>query len=155
MNRRTPREKRHNMAIDNMAIETLNVTSPELLRVVKVDPQADERWEPFVAAHPEGTIYHHPVWLQVLEKTYGYRPACLLCEDIDGRVRGVFPLLETRGLITGKGLLSLPRTPTAGPIALDPRATTALLQTAVKRASAERGTKLQLKMSSADLHGLV
>src|SRR5690349_23772813 len=126
-----------------MAIETLSLTSPQVLRVVRVDPQADERWEPFVAAHPEGTIYHHPVWLQVLEKIYGYRPASLLCEDTDGRVRGVLPLLETHGPITGRGLLSLPRTPTAGPIALDPRASTALLQAAVKRVSAERGTKLQ------------
>jgi len=51
--------------------------------------------------------------------------------------------------------LSLPRTPTAGPITLDQQATTALLQAAVKRVSAQRGTRLQLKMGSADLNGLV
>jgi hypothetical protein len=40
----------------------------ELLRAGEVDPWTNSRVEAFVVAHPHGTIYHHPVSLQLLEK---------------------------------------------------------------------------------------
>ena len=40
------------------------------MRVVEVDPQTDPRWEAFVAAHPDGLVYHHPAWLQALQPTW-------------------------------------------------------------------------------------
>ena len=138
-----------------MVIQPIGQTSPGVLRVVEVDAQTDPRWPAFVAAHPNGLVYHHPAWLQVLEEMYGHKPVCLVCEDTDGQVRGVLPLMHTRGLLTGHRLSSLPRTPVAGPLALDPHATSKLIQTALALARAERGTQLQLRMPSAELEGLV
>src|SRR5215208_1775194 len=87
-------------------------------RVMEIDPQVDPRWEAFVAAHPDGLIYHHPAWLQVLEREYGHRPICLAYEDSDGSLQGVLPLCHTRGIpfnrtseVAGRRLSSLPRTP--------------------------------------------
>src|SRR2546426_6424369 len=89
------------------------------LRVVEIDPQTDPRWEALVTTLPNGLIYHHPAWLQVLEEAYGYKPVNLACEDSNGQLRGVLPLFYTRGLFTGRRFSSLPRTPVAGPLACD------------------------------------
>lgn len=131
-----------------------NQTTDAVLRVTEVDTQMDPCWKAFVAAHPGGTIYHHPVWLEVLAKVYGYKPAHLACKDTNGQIRGVLPLFHTRGLVTGYGLASLPRTPVAGPLALDSQATTALLKAALQRLEGPRA-RLRVTAPSAHLDGLV
>ena|ERR1700736_4239947 len=143
------------------------VASPPLdsLRVVEVDPQTDARWERFVATHPDGTIYHHPAWLDTLQREYGGRTLGLACEDGSRQLRGVLPLMYTKGLpfrtrdqLVGERLSSLPRTPVSGPLAVDHAATAALVRTAVERARAA-GTRLQLKaaspLSDGSVHGLI
>jgi Acetyltransferase (GNAT) domain len=124
-------------------------------RIIAVDPQTDPRWEAFVAAHPDGLIYHHPRWLQVIEKAYGGKLIAFACENADGQLRGVLPLFHTRGLLTGYRVSSLPHTPVAGPLALDDESTAALAGEAVKWVQAKRGARLQLKVAQAGLDKLV
>ena len=138
------------------------VPAPDDLRVVVVDYRSDARWEQFVAAHPDGSVYYHPAWLRSLEREYGHKAVCLASEDADGQLRGVLPLLHTRGLpfqarsgITGRRLSSLPRTPIAGPLATDPETAAALVRSAVELVRREPGTRLQLKVCSPQLDGLV
>jgi hypothetical protein len=125
------------------------------LHVVEVDPQTDLRWEALVASLPDGLIYHHPAWLQVLEEAYSYKPVNLACEDANGQLRGVLPLFYTRGLLTGRRFSSLPRTPVAGPLACYDQALSVLVSAARERARDEPGTQLQFKMLSNALDGLV
>lgn len=133
-----------------------------VMRVVEIDPQTDSRWEAFVTAHPHRLIYHHPAWLQALEEESRHKPLCLVCEDVDGQIRGVLPLLKTHGLpfkwrnqMIGRRLSSLPRTPMAGPLALDREATAALIQAAIEQVKREPGVHLQLKVGCNELDGLV
>jgi CelD/BcsL family acetyltransferase involved in cellulose biosynthesis len=117
--------------------------------VIEIDPRTDYRWGAFVEAHPEGMVYHHPLWLQVIEEAYGHKPLCLASERSDGALDGVLPLFRTRGLLTGRRLSSLPHTPVAGPLVRGPRAAVALLREAVNRADQEAGSWLQLKLPCA------
>ncbi|MFP5226098.1 MAG: lipid II:glycine glycyltransferase FemX [Acidobacteriota bacterium] len=130
----------------------------EKARVVEVDPWKDPRWEAFLAGHPDGTIYHHPVWLKALEREYRRRTAYLACEDPDGSLLGILPLLYTRGLpfsgdrlLTGPRLSSLPRTPLAGPLSLHPSVTAKLLREAVRKTAAEPRIRLQIKACGKEL----
>ncbi len=125
------------------------------LRVAEVNAQGDPRWEAFVTSHPNGLIYHHPAWLQVLEEAFGYKPVNLACEDANGQLRGVLPLFYKRGLFTGRQYSSLPRTPVGGPLACDDQAMAVLVRAAVERTRDESGAQLQLKMLSNALDGLV
>jgi hypothetical protein len=133
----------------------------EDLSVVRVDPRFDPRWERFVAAHPQGTIYHHPAWLEVLTIEYARPSLCLACLDADGHYAGVLPLVQTRGLPfaaggrTGRRLASLPRTPMAGPLTRDDRAAAALLTAAVGRVARQPGTQLELRLASPSCEGVV
>lgn len=132
------------------------------LRVVETDPETDPRWEPFVARHPSGSIYHHRGWLRALEEEYSQERVCLACENSDGQLMAILPMCYTRGLpfniggqVTGRRLSSLPRTPVAGPLSIDPEATRAVIHASVERARQESGVQLQIKTQSPDLVGSV
>jgi CelD/BcsL family acetyltransferase involved in cellulose biosynthesis len=132
------------------------------VRVVTMDPQTDPRWEDFVLTHPEGSIYHHPDWLQVLQKEYRQKPMHLACEDSAGRLLAVLPMLYTRGIplgsrspLAGLRLASLPRTPVAGVLSKDPQATAAILRAAVECIQQKPGPRLQLKTQGTNLDGLM
>ena len=125
--------------------------------IVEVDPFADPRWDAFVEAHPDARVFHHSLWLRCLRRESGRRPLALAWEGPAGRLEGVLPLLETRGLPFvnrqppwGPRLSSLPRTPLAGVVSDDASAAVALLEAAMLRARA-RGVPLQLKTERGDL----
>jgi hypothetical protein len=128
------------------------------LRVVELDWGHDVRWAEFLETRRDALVFHHPGWLGSLEREYGRPPIGLACVEggehvEDGeRVLGVLPLLETRGLplpglraVAGPRLSSLPRTPLAGPCAVDATAERALLAAAVQRVRLRPGLQLQLK----------
>ena len=78
-----------------------------------------------------------------------------------GNFSGLFPLVYTLGLPFSKGkplsgarLASLPRTPLAGPLTTDPRATVLLVREAMHRAT-EKRVRLQIKAQGTELSGLV
>ncbi|MGE5245482.1 MAG: lipid II:glycine glycyltransferase FemX [Betaproteobacteria bacterium] len=132
------------------------------LRPTEVDFHRDARWEQFVDAHPDALIFHHPAWLQVLERESGRRCISLACEDREGRLHAVLPLFSTRGLPFGLGgqmgtrrLSSLPRTPVAGTLSLGPEAAALLIREAVRRVDARAGQHLQIKAADRRLDGVV
>ena len=121
-------------------------------RVRAVDP-ADPRWDAFVRSHG-GSVHHTAAWFEVIRHAQSYTPSALACEDAAGRITGILPLVEKRGLVGGRRLASLPHTPCAGPLAADEAALTALLNAAVDRAR-DSGCWLQLKTDLAHLADLV
>jgi CelD/BcsL family acetyltransferase involved in cellulose biosynthesis len=144
------------------ALLTTVKTSSQNFRVAETNPRTDPRWESFVVEHPNGSIYHHPAWLEALEREYGQKGVYIVCEDAAGQVLAILPMLYTRGLpfglgrpLAGRRLSSLPRTPVAGPLSIDSRATVALLQEAVQRASRNPGVQLQIKTQGRELDGLI
>lgn len=136
----------------------MQIGSSPKLRVAEIDPWEDPRWEAFVTKHPEGTIYHHPAWLKALEREYRQRAVFLACEDPDGVLMGILPLLYTRGFplsgsrpLTGPRLSSLPRTPLAGPLSVEPAVTAELLREALQRTLAEPRLRMQIKAHGEEL----
>lgn len=132
----------------------------ESRRVIQVDGD-DPRWNAFVLAAPDATVFHHSGWLTALEHEYGRQPLLLACEEPDGTLSGVLPLMVTRGLPLGVGgasagrrLSSLPRTPVAGPLGSSEAVLRALVEAAIARAQST-GLLLQLKQATRTLDGMV
>jgi len=130
----------------------LDMQGIDPLRVIEIDSQTDARWDSFVSAHPDGLVYHTAAYLHALAREYSSKTVCLACEDSAGQIRGILPLLYTKGLplglggqLLGRRLSSLPRTPVAGPLSFDAKTTSALLRAAIDRADREQGTALQIK----------
>jgi hypothetical protein len=120
----------------------------EGLHVVELNLD-DPRLVPFVAAHPSGTVYHHPAWLRTLSAEYNRGIVILACESESGQLAGIFPLMNTRGVplslfgrLAKARLSSLPRTPIAGPLCAGLEALRLLLRSAIDRVSHERGVQL-------------
>jgi CelD/BcsL family acetyltransferase involved in cellulose biosynthesis len=77
------------------------------IRPIKGDE--DARWDDFVLNHPGGNVYHHSLWRQVLQATYGYDPLYLVLEDSATKeFQGVFPVMHIKSALTGERLISLP-----------------------------------------------
>jgi len=136
-------------------------------RVIEVSAQ-DPRWDGFVLTGPDATVFHHSGWLTALAREYGQPPLRLACEEPDGTLSGILPLMATRGLplgvggaSTGRRLSSLPRTPVAGPLACpagSPADHEAVLRDLVEAAMARAGPagmRLQLKQAGRTLDGVV
>jgi hypothetical protein len=88
------------------------------MRVVALgDPSTDQRWDPFVRAHPRATPYHLAAWAQVLATAYRLEPVYLALEDDEDQIHGVFPIMRSHGIITGTRLNSLPELQWGGPLA--------------------------------------
>ena len=144
-------------------IDSVDLVNEALnLRAVEIDFRTDPRWEPFVAAHPNGTIYHTRPWLEALEKEYGHKTVTLACESGNGELRAVLPLAYTRGLPLRIGgdnaarrLSSLPRTPMGGPLSIDRLGNAVVVRAAIDLVKQNSGTRLQLKTNDVELDGLV
>lgn len=132
-----------------------------MLRAVEIDLRSDQRWDEFVCRHPDALIYHHSSWLAALAGEYAQNCRWLACED-DGRLRAILPLLHTHGMPfkigrspSGRRWSSLPRTPLAGPLAVDDEAMAVVLREAIALVRAESNLQLEIKTRDPRLHNLV
>jgi FemAB-related protein (PEP-CTERM system-associated) len=64
-------------------------------------------WDAFVRTTPEGSPFHLLAWKRAVESTFGHRPYYLIAVR-GGGLEGVLPLFEVRGLLGGRGLISVP-----------------------------------------------
>jgi CelD/BcsL family acetyltransferase involved in cellulose biosynthesis len=85
-----------------------------MAKVVGVEP-GDPRWNRYVEKHARASAYHLGEWAAILGSTYGVTPRYLALED-GGELRGVFPLVQSTGLLFGRRLRSLPVVRIAGPL---------------------------------------
>ena len=123
----------------------------ERLHVIELNLD-DPRLIPFVAAHPSGTVYHHPAWLRTLCAEYNRGIVLLGCENQNGYLAGILPLMKTRGFplspfggLAQARISSLPRTPIAGPLCVAQDASRLLVRAAIDQVSRKRGVRLQVK----------
>lgn len=89
--------------------EPMTNKGPTKLTVKVVDPLDDKRWDVYVKRHPQGTIYHHSAWKEVIDKSFPQvKPFYLLAEDSHKKVMGVAPFFQVKSWLTGNRLVSLP-----------------------------------------------
>ena len=119
-------------------------------RIISIDPLADPRWDAFLAHHPEARLSHSSAWLEVIQRTYGYRPAHLAYETDEG-ILGVLPLVSIRSPFTGSRLVSLPFSGPAGPIGSSGCVIDALVGAALSVTSQGRYSYLNIQSRAEQL----
>lgn len=124
----------------------LQTRPPQDALVVRSDAPVD-RCEAYVAAHPLATAYHHPEWLQVIERAFGHRTKYLTAES-RGRVAGVLPLVFFRSRLFGRFTVSMPFVNYGGVLADGPEAARALFERAVEDTRQAGGAHLELRHTS-------
>lgn len=144
------------------AVRTSLAMKLSTLRVIRVNFREDQRWLDFLSIHPDASVYHHPGYLAALEEEYGRKCIALACETADGKLESILPLLSTRGFplklsrnILGPRLSSLPRTPIAGPLALNQEALKLILEAAVDLVRFDGKWQLEIKSFDDSLDQLM
>jgi len=119
---------------------------PGVGEAVRIEPASrDGRgWADYAAAHPDATFFHQPGWLEVVTRTFGYRPASLVAWRGE-RVTGFLPLAVVPTLPWGRSLVSMPLAAYGGAIADDESSTQALLGRAGEDADAVGARFVELR----------
>ena len=105
------------------------------------DAEAVER---FVAVQPRAAQGHRPVWLNILRHGMAHRPVSLTGWR-DGQVVGYLPLVETRSIVFGRHLVSLPYLNEAGVLAADDATAIALTERAGELGRQHRARFVELR----------
>ena len=101
-------------------------------------------WDTFVRTADEGTPYHLTAWKHAVEDAFGHRSHYLMARE-GGRVVGVLPLFEIRGLLGGKALISVPYAVYGGICAVSEEARSALAAAAGERARERNARYVELR----------
>jgi CelD/BcsL family acetyltransferase involved in cellulose biosynthesis len=78
------------------------------------------RWLEFVTSQPSATIFNHPSWAQLLSESYGYKSFAMSLRNDANRVIAGLPVIEVKGLLGRRRLVSLPFTDYSEPLYADP-----------------------------------
>jgi hypothetical protein len=138
---------------------TNNISEDRLLKAIEAGDDINEKWIDFISRNSQATIYHHPLWLKVIEKETGQKVLKLICTDKNDNIQGLFPLQYTKGFYSKFGgipgtkrLSSLPRTPVGGPLTSSSKATNLLIKKAIDIVSSKSDYLLQIKSFDPDLY---
>ncbi|MGD8306776.1 MAG: GNAT family N-acetyltransferase [Ignavibacteria bacterium] len=130
-----------------------------MLKAIEAGDDINEKWIDFISRNSQATIYHHPLWLKVIEKETGQKVLKLICTDKNDNIQGLFPLQYTKGFYSKFGgipgtkrLSSLPRTPVGGPLTSSSKATNLLIKKAIDIVSSKSDYLLQIKSFDPDLY---
>ena len=126
------------------------------MRVTILTDEHKPRWEEFVLAHPECSLYHHWGWKEVVERSYGHTCFYLLAEEHD-RLLGILPLVMVKSIFFGSSLTSLPYLDSAGVVAVDDHTRQSLLDEAIRLMHENDVNHLELRQTKAlenDWHNL-
>lgn len=96
-----------------------------------------DRWDAYVAGHPEATFFHRAGWQRVIETGFGHRCPFMYAER-DGAIVGVLPLTLIRSRLFGRSLIGNAFSVYGGPLASDDEALQGLLRAAHELGHEER-----------------
>src|SRR4030067_1391664 len=67
-----------------------------------------ERIKNYVEKAASSSLYHNSHWGIVIEKSFGHKYYCLVCEEKNGFVQGILPLVHMKSRLFGNNVVSLP-----------------------------------------------
>jgi hypothetical protein len=130
--------------------ETAGVDGPIVL-----DPLADPRWEALVNRHPRASVFHTVPWLEVLHKTYGYRPVAYGFLSSASELHSGVVFCGIRSWLTGRRLVSLPFSDHCEPLVEGPAELRRLVVPAASQLETGHWRYLELRALSPDLSGAI
>lgn len=75
--------------------------------ILRVNPLTDPIWQQLIDTHPHSSLFHSPVWIGVLNETYGFETEAYVQVDAAGRPVAGIPFCRILD-IRGQRIVSLP-----------------------------------------------
>jgi serine/alanine adding enzyme len=108
-----------------------------------------ERWDGYVRAHADASLYHLFGWRSVFQRTYGHKTHYLMATAREGALHGVLPLVHFKHVISGNSLVSLPFVDGGGILADSRQAEESLLAAAIRLAHTLGAASMELRQERA------
>jgi hypothetical protein len=90
---------------------------PSAAKVYEIDPLCDPRWEVFVNAHSQASVFHSTNWLRALQIGYGYEPVVVTTSPRETALTNGLVFCRVNSWLTGRRLVSLPFSDHCEPLA--------------------------------------
>lgn len=110
------------------------------------------RWDAFVGACPDATLFHRFGWSRIIADAYGYQTLNLMAVE-EGRVAGVLPLTDVRSPLLGRSLVSTAFTVGGGIAASRSEISAQLARAAEEEGRARRARYVELRSRTSALDG--
>jgi CelD/BcsL family acetyltransferase involved in cellulose biosynthesis len=78
------------------------------MKIYRIDPIQDHRWEQFLQTHPDASVFHTPAWLSALRRTYGFESAVFSTSAPTHPIRSGLAFCLVQSWLTGSRLVSVP-----------------------------------------------
>jgi CelD/BcsL family acetyltransferase involved in cellulose biosynthesis len=112
----------------------------------ELDPLGDPRWGEFLGRAPGASIFHHPAWLGLLRRQYGYEFTAWCAIDGRGEIVAGLPVARVDSWLTGRRLVAVPFSDTCFPLVEPPAADAAVVLARMIREGQEAaGVPLQVR----------
>lgn len=108
------------------------------------DDYCDKRWDEYVMASDESSVYHLRRWKKVIEKSFGHKTFYLMAENGKG-IEGILPLTLFSSKVFGRFIVSLPFFNYGGICAENKEVMESLLEEAINIAKKEKAKHLELR----------
>ncbi len=115
-------------------------------RVKIIDPSKDERWDNFISQQEYSTVYHHSVWKELLQNTFGHIESLhFVLEDAENNIVGGIPLFLVKSWLTGNRLVSVPFASVCKPLVSGLEDLEALTEAMIEKLSEYKCSYLELR----------
>ena len=134
--------------LDDPVIRPVRATGPGGCRVSRITPADRPAWDRFVAAHPDGTVFHTIAWHDAVRDTFGHEAFYFIARR-DTDIAGVFPLFLMNSLLGGRMLISVPYGVGGGILADSDETAETLFQAALQVCKEQRCSCIDMRSERA------
>src|ERR1700693_3185104 len=120
----------------------------------EIDPLRDPRWERFINAHEDSSVFHSVAWLEALRGTYKYNVLALTTCSEGKELTDAIPFCHVRSWLTGSRLVSLPFTDHCQPLTNPSVDLQSLLPLLMHFVALKRCAYIELRPLSIEVVGL-
>ena len=119
-------------------------------RMFLINPLRDDRWMKFISKNERANVFHHPSWLRVLCRQYGFPvfAACIQSEDSD--ILAGIPFCEVRTFRGQKKWISLPFSDYCPVLAKDINSTNTLVEALVQQGRSSGISTIEIRDDIVD-----
>ncbi|MCB2180240.1 GNAT family N-acetyltransferase [bacterium] len=109
----------------------------------------DEKWGSYIESKDDASIFHHPAWINLIAKSYNYRPFIATRQDETGHIQAAIPFVEIKSPLTGKRWVSLSFSDHCAPLYDEQAALDELMAGLSQMYSTKKAPKIELRWDYA------
>ena len=117
-----------------------------------INPLLNHAWMEFISRNSSATIFHHPLWLSVLHRQYGYKVFAVCTRNDDNTIRSGIPFCEVKTLRQTIKWISLPFSDHCTPLSDNGHDLLEILNFIIQQQKFERIVSIEIRSDVSTLH---